>query len=62
MTKKKWIRATDSAPKEIERDPVTVGEFTAAMKQVLSAKPKTRSENREPTREELNRKYRMVRR
>ena len=61
MAKKKWIKATDSAPKEIERDPMTMGEFTAAMKQMMAAKPKTRSENREPTREELDRKFRMVR-
>ena len=62
MTKGKRIKATDAAPKAIERDPVTMGEFTSVMKQVMAAKPKTRSENREPTKEELNRKYRLVRR
>ena len=62
MKKGKRIKATDAAPKAIERDPVTMGEFTSVMKQVIAAKPKTRSENREPTREELNRKFKMVRR
>ena len=62
MATEKGTRETGSTAKGIKRDPVTMGEFTAAMKQVLSVKPNTRSENREPTREELNRKFRMVRR
>ncbi|MXW86612.1 MAG: hypothetical protein F4103_13215 [Boseongicola sp. SB0673_bin_14] len=49
---------------ETERDPVTRDEFESAMGQMIShpAKPATRSENREPTREELSRRWKFSRR
>lgn len=49
---------------ETERDAVTWDEFESTVRQVIShpAKPETRSENREPTREELRRRWKMSRR
>ena len=48
----------------VERDEVEEDEFLDALKQVLLAEPESRprSENREPTREELSRRYRLERR
>ena len=47
----------------VERDEVEEDEFFAALEQVLLApQGNVRSENREPTREELNRRYRLERR
>ena len=47
---------------KIERDPVTHEELDEVMRQVLTAPmPDTKSENREPTREELNQKWKLVR-
>lgn len=49
---------------ETERDPVTWDKLESAMRQMIShpAKPETRSENREPTREELRRRWKFSRR
>lgn len=45
-----------------ERDPVTELDLDTVMRQVLGAPmPDTKSENREPTREELNQKWKLVR-
>ena len=48
----------------LERYEVTREDLEAALKQVLLAPMESRpkSENREPTREELNRRYRLERR
>ena len=48
----------------VERDEVTREDLEAALKQVLTstADERPRSENREPTREELNRRVRLERR
>lgn len=47
----------------VERDEVEEDEFLAALEQVLLApQGSVRSENREPTREELNRRVRLERR
>ncbi len=49
---------------ETERDPVAREDVEATMRQVLThpAKPQDGSENREPTRKELNQHWRMQRR
>lgn len=48
----------------VERDEVEEGEFLDALKQVLTVplESRPRSENREPTREELSRRVRLERR
>jgi len=47
----------------VERDEVDEDEFLVALEQVLLApRGEVRSENREPTREKLNRRYRLERR
>ncbi|MCY4285146.1 MAG: hypothetical protein OXC65_07335 [Thiotrichales bacterium] len=47
----------------VERDEVDEDEFLAALEQVLLApRGEIRSENRQPTREELERRYRLERR
>jgi len=48
----------------VERDPVTREDLEDALAQVLTApmEDRPRSENREPTREELNRRVRLERR
>lgn len=47
----------------VERDKVEEDEFMAALEQVLLApQGNVRSENREPTREERERRYRLERR
>lgn len=47
----------------VERDEVEEDEFLAALEQVLLApRGKAKSENREPTRKELERRYRLERR
>ena len=47
---------------KIDRKPVTLDEFTSFVRQILSTPVSARkSENREPTREELNRKWKLVR-
>ena len=49
---------------ETERETVTRAEVETAVRQVMKhpAKPEKQSENREPTREELNRRWKMMRR
>ena len=49
--------------KKVERDPVTLGDFEDALKSVLlSPVPdRPRSENREPTREERNQRWKLTR-
>lgn len=49
---------------DTEREPVERSDLEAAMRQVMThpAKSATGSENREPTREELNRRWKMTRR
>ena len=47
----------------VERQEVDEDEFLAALEQVLLApRGEVRSENRQPTREELERRYRLERR
>ena len=48
----------------VERDDVTLDDLEDALRQVLLAPVESRpkSENREPTREELSRRYRLERR
>lgn len=45
-----------------EFEPVSEEIFEAAMKQMLDTPPKLKSENRQPSKEELMRRFRMVRR
>ena len=47
---------------KIECEPITMDEFKSGMKELLSRKVETRSENRTPTKEELNEKFRLERR
>lgn len=49
---------------ETKRDPVTHDELDAVMRQMMTqpARPKTRSENREPSREELAQRWKFSRR
>ena len=43
------------------RDPVSARDFDKVLRQVLTAPVgKSKSENREPTREELNQKWKLV--
>ena len=51
-----------SEEEKIECEPVTMEEFTATMRGLLSVKVETRIENRTPTREELNQKFKLERR
>ncbi len=62
MTKSRRITASDELPDKPDRKPVKLDDFTAAMQQLMAAKPSTKSENREPTRRELNQKFKMTRR
>ena len=65
MTKRKQRGKVDpTAFAETEREPVTRRDFEAVVRQAMahSAKPEKRSENREPTREELSRKFKISRR
>ncbi|MCY4006281.1 MAG: hypothetical protein OXE84_05565 [Rhodobacteraceae bacterium] len=62
MTKSRRIRATDELPDKLDRKPIKFDEFATAMQQLMAAKPSTKSENREPTRRELNQKFKMTRR
>lgn len=48
ITKGKRISAADSMPEGVERGPLTMDEFTAAMRQMMVRKPDTKSENRTP--------------
>ena len=49
--------------KDIDLRPVTREDFDAALRQVLLAKPKgKRGENRQPTKAELETRYRLERR
>jgi hypothetical protein len=46
-----------------DRDPVTMTDLEDGMRQLVESPPgKTKSDNREPSREELKRKYWVVRR
>ena len=45
-----------------DRDPATMTDLEDAMRQLVESPTGTKSENREPSREELKRKYRVVRR
>lgn len=49
---------------ETERDTVARDDVEAAMRQVLNhpAKPEKGSENREPTKAEINQRWKMIRR
>ena len=53
-----------SAPRldPADRGSVTRGDLEDAFSRLASVPPATKSENREPTRQELNRRYRLVRR
>lgn len=50
--------------KKVERDPVTREEFDGAMRRILShdAEPNDKLGNREPTKEELTQRWKLVRR
>ena len=46
-----------------DRDPATMTDLEDAMRQLVESPPgKTKSDNREPSREELKRRYKVVRR
>ena len=45
-----------------DRDPATMTDLEDAMRQLVESPTGTKSDNREPSREELKRKYRVVRR
>lgn len=45
-----------------DRDPTTMTDLEDAMRQLVKSPPGTKSENREPSREELKRRYKVVRR
>ena len=45
-----------------DRAPVTMKDLEDSMRQLAESPTGTKSENREPSREELKRKYRVVRR
>jgi len=46
---------------ETERDAISMDDFEAAFSQIMShpENPEKKSENREPTREELNKKWKL---
>ena len=45
-----------------DRDPATIKDLEDAMRQLVNSPPATKSENREPTRKELEQRYKLVRR
>ena len=45
-----------------DRGPAPMKDLEDAMRQLVESPPETKSDNREPSREELKRKYRVVRR
>ena len=45
-----------------DRDPATMKDLEDAMKQLAESPSKTKSENREPTRKELEQRFKLVRR
>ena len=45
-----------------DRQSVTKGDLEDVFSRLASVPPTTKSENREPTRQELNRRYKLVRR
>ena len=45
-----------------ERDPATMTDLEDAMRQLVKSPSKTKSENREPTRKELEQRFKLVRR
>lgn len=63
MTKTKESKFSPKAFAEAERVPVSRDEFSRVFSKVLAnpAKPKTKSENREPTREELAVRFHLKR-
>ena len=63
-TAKAKLAASAKAFRETERDPATLSDVEAVMRQVMKhpARPAAKSENREPTNEELNRKWKLTRR
>ena len=44
-----------------ERDPISEQDFDEAMNLMLGPQTSVKSENREPTKEELNRRYKLAR-
>jgi len=60
----KHSAATTKIFRETERDPAALADVEAAMRQVMKhpAKPAAKSENREPTTDELNRRWKLTRR
>ena len=60
MPESKFSRAAFA---ETERDPVTEADVEAVMRQVMEhpAKPESKSENREPTKDEISQRWKMVR-
>lgn len=65
MTRKRKARSqiNRDAFAETERDPVSRSEVESAVRQVLGhpAKPEKRSENREPSKAEINQRWKMRR-
>lgn len=45
-----------------DRDPATMTDLEDAMRQLVESPTKTKSENREPSRQELKKRYKVVRR
>lgn len=45
-----------------DRDPTTMTDLEDAMRQLVKSPTKTKSENREPTRKELEQRFKLVRR
>ena len=45
-----------------DRDPTTTTDLEDAMRQLVESPPGTKSENREPSRQELKKRYKVVRR
>ena len=45
-----------------DRDPATMKDLEDAMRQLVESPPGTKSENREPTKKELEQRYKLVRR
>ena len=45
-----------------DRDPATMTDLEDAMRQMVESTTGTKSENREPSREELKKRYKVVRR
>jgi len=61
MKMKKESKTNIKEFEKTEREDISMDDLEGAFRQILShaGKPETKSENREPTREELNRKWKL---